>query len=174
LVTIALTMAAACAVAADRVQAASSGSKQAAASRVITGHATVVDGDGLEINGTKIRLFGIDAPKIDQYCQRDDHTRWRCGHYSSVELDRLVASHDVTCTVRTLDQYDRTVATCRVGDVDVGESQVRNGWAVAYRKFTKDYVDEEDAARTAKRGVWRGAFEMPWIWRERSRHTHYP
>lgn len=159
----------ACADAADKTRGSSSKSKQSAAPRVITGHATVVDGDGLEIGGTKIRIFGIDAPEIDQYCQRDDRTRWRCGHYASVELDRLVASREVTCTVRTVDQYDRLVAVCRVGDADVAEPQVRNGWAVAYRKFTKDYADEEDAARAAKRGLWAGGFEMPWIWRERAR-----
>jgi endonuclease YncB( thermonuclease family) len=170
-VAIGLVTVGACVDAADNARTSSSKSKPAAAPRVITGRATVVDGDGLEIGGTKIRLFGVDAPEIDQYCQRDDRTRWRCGHYSSVELDRLVTSHEVACTVRTVDQYDRPVAVCRVGDVDIAELQVRSGWAVAYRKFTKDYVDEEDAARAAKRGLWSGGFEMPWAWRERARSS---
>lgn len=165
-----LATAFACAEAADGTRPPQAKkTKRDYAGRVITGRATVVDGDGLEIGGTKIRLFGIDAPEIDQYCQRGDQTRWRCGHYASVELDRLVASREVTCTVRTVDQYDRPVAVCRVGDADVAESQVRNGWAVAYRKFTKDYADEENAARSARRGLWAGPFEMPWAWRERSR-----
>jgi endonuclease YncB( thermonuclease family) len=169
-VAICVTTALACAEAADSKSAPSAKkSKRDSPGRVITGRATVVDGDGLEIGGTKIRLFGVDAPEIDQYCQRDDRTRWRCGHYASVELDRLVASREVACTVRTVDQYDRPVAVCRVGDADVAESQVRNGWAVAYRKFTKDYADEEDAARSAKRGLWAGGFDMPWVWRERAR-----
>jgi len=169
-IAIAMTTALGCAEAADGTSPSSSKkSKRDSVGRVITGRATVVDGDGLEIGGTKIRIFGIDAPEIDQYCQRDDRTRWRCGHYASVELDRLVASREVACTVRTVDQYDRPVAVCRVGDADVAESQVRNGWAVAYRKFTKDYADEEDAARSARRGLWAGGFEMPWVWRERSR-----
>jgi len=143
-------------------------SKQAAATRVITGRATVVDGDGVEIGGTKIRLFGIDAPEVDQYCYRDDRTRWRCGHYASVELDRLISGREIACTVRELDRYDRSVAVCRAGDADIAEAQVRNGWAVAYRKFTKDYVDEEESAHAAKRGLWSGGFDMPWVWRERS------
>jgi len=143
-------------------------SKQAEATHVITGRATVVDGDGVEIGGTKIRLFGIDAPEVDQYCYRDDRTRWRCGHYASVELDRLISGREIACTVRELDRYDRSVAVCRVGDADIAEAQVRNGWAVAYRKFTKDYVDEEESAHAAKRGLWSGGFDMPWVWRERS------
>jgi len=153
--------------AAGSSRGSSARSKQAAAPRVITGRATVVDGDGLEIAGTKIRLFGIDAPEIDQYCYRDDRTRWRCGHYSSVELDRLIHGREVACTVREVDRYDRSVAVCRAGDADIAETQVRNGWAVAYRKFTKDYVDEEESAHAAKRGVWSGGFDMPWVWRER-------
>ena len=167
-VAIAVMTAGACADAAEKTRSSPPKAKPGAAPRVISGRATVVDGDGLEIGGAKIRLFGVDAPEIDQYCQRDDRTRWRCGHYASVELDRLVASHEVACTVRTVDQYDRPVAVCRVGDVDVAETQVRNGWAVAYRKFTKDYADEEDVARIAKRGLWTGSFEMPWVWRQRA------
>lgn len=139
--------------------------------KVIAGRATVVDGDGVEIRGVKIRMFGIDAPETDQYCRRNDGTRWRCGHYASVELDRLVAGRDVRCTVRDVDQYDRPVAVCEVDGVDLGESQVRAGWAVAYRKFTRDYVDEEDLARAARRGVWQGEFEMPWAWRSRARQA---
>lgn len=165
-IAILVTAAAACVDAAETTRAPAGTAKSGAAPRVIVGRASVVDGDGLEIGGTKIRLFGVDAPEIDQYCSRDDRTRWRCGHYASVELDRLVASRDVSCSVRAVDRYDRPVAVCRVGDLDVGEAQVRNGWAVAYRKFSKDYVDEEDAAHAAKRGVWAGTFEMPWAWRQ--------
>ena len=135
------------------------------AATVIKGRATVVDGDGLEIGGTKIRLFGIDAPEIDQYCNRADGTRWRCGQYATVELDRTIAGREVACSVRDKDRYGRPVAVCRIAETDLGETQVRSGLAVAYRKFTRDYVDEEDDARGAKRGVWSGPFEMPWEWR---------
>jgi len=163
-----LAAASSCADAAEKTRS-SSRARSDAPARVITGRATVIDGDGLEIGGTKVRLFGIDAPEIDQYCQRNDGTRWRCGHYASVELDRLVASHEVSCTVRAVDQYDRSVAVCRVGDVDVAAMQVRRGWAVAYRKFSTDYVDDENIARASKRGLWAGNFEMPWAWREHAR-----
>jgi endonuclease YncB( thermonuclease family) len=136
---------------------------------VISGPATVVDGDGLEIDGKKIRIHGIDAPEVWQYCSRTDGTRWRCGHYSTVALDRLVHRKTVSCRVRTRDQYDRAVAVCKVGTIDVGQRQVAEGWAVAYRRYSKAYVGDEDAAREAKRGVWMGRFEMPWDYRARMR-----
>lgn len=141
----------------------------AGAGKTISGRASVIDGDGLEIGGEKIRLFGIDAPEIDQYCRRSDGTRWRCGHYASVELDRLVAGREVECAVRDVDRYGRPVAVCKVAGADLAEAQTRAGWALAYRKFTRDYVDEEDAARAARRGVWQGEFDAPWSYRQRMR-----
>jgi len=48
--------------------------------------------------------------------------------------------------------------------------QVREGWAVAYRHFSQDYVDEEEIAKRNRAGIWQGKFEMPWRWRERMRN----
>ena len=39
-----------------------------AATDVLAGVATVIDGDTLEIHGTRIRLHGIDAPESAQLC----------------------------------------------------------------------------------------------------------
>ena len=36
---------------------------------------------------------------------------------------------------------------------------VASGWAVAYRRYSLDYVADEDAAR---RNIWSGDFDMPW------------
>jgi endonuclease YncB( thermonuclease family) len=135
----------------------------------IAGLATVTDGDGLEIDGERIRLYGIDAPEVEQYCTRKDGTRWHCGQYSTVALDRLVAGKKVICDVRTLDSYARWVAVCKVGKVDLGQYQVSEGWAVAYRRYSKAYVDDENAARRKDRGMWAGKFEMPWDWRSGTR-----
>jgi hypothetical protein len=46
---------------------------------------------------------------------------------------------------------------------------VREGWAVAYRKYSQDFVADEAAAREAKRGIWRSAFIVPWEWRAQRR-----
>ena len=145
------------------------GCEPSAAARSITGRAVVVDGDGVEIDGKKIRLHGIDAPEIGQYCKRADATRWRCGQYATVELDRLVGGRELACEVLDEDRYGRPVALCRLGDVDVAESMVRGGWALAYRRYSEKYVDAEDAARAQRAGIWRGTFEKPWDWRARAR-----
>jgi endonuclease YncB( thermonuclease family) len=42
---------------------------------------------------------------------------------------------------------------------------------VAYRRYSKDYVDEEAEARAAGNGVWRGEFMLPWKWRQTVRQS---
>ncbi len=44
---------------------------------------------------------------------------------------------------------------------------VSNGWALAYRRYSMDYVEEEAAAKAAKQGLWAGEFLEPWLWRRR-------
>jgi endonuclease YncB( thermonuclease family) len=52
--------------------------------------------------------------------------------------------------------------------VDIGRRLASAGWALAYRRYSKDYVDAEDEARKARRGMWRGSFVKPWVWRASS------
>lgn len=137
--------------------------------RTIEGAAAVVDGDGLEIEGRKIRLFGIDAPETGQHCERDGGLRWPCGQYATVELDRVAGGRRLRCQVKAVDAYERPVAICYHGESDIAAEQVRGGWAVAYRRYSERYVDLEDEARRARRGVWQGRFEKPWDWRRRVR-----
>jgi endonuclease YncB( thermonuclease family) len=136
------------------------------------GKVSVIDGDGLEIGGVKIRLFGVDAPEVDQYCGRDDGTRWRCGQYATVALDRLVGGKSVTCTVHQMDRYGRPVAACSLEGRDVAGELAREGWVLAYRKYSADYADEEEVAKKARSGVWAGRVEPPWQYRERIRNRH--
>ncbi len=44
---------------------------------------------------------------------------------------------------------------------------VRQGWAFAYRRYSTDYVADEDYARKNRLGLWQGSFRWPWEWRRR-------
>ena len=46
---------------------------------------------------------------------------------------------------------------------------VLNGWALAYRRYSLDYILEETAAQAAQAGMWRGKFVPPWLWRRGER-----
>ncbi len=135
----------------------------------ITGVASVIDGDTIEIHNTKIRLHGIDAPESGQQCRRADGTSWACGRDAAFALADLIGRRPVQCEQRDTDRYGRVVAVCRVGGTDLGAWLVRRGYALAYRRYSKDYVDEEDAARKAKAGIWAGEFVKPWEWRRGKR-----
>ena len=58
---------------------------------------------------------------------------------------------------------------CRVGGVDLNAWMVEQGWAVAYRKYSRDYVAHETAAEATRRGLWRGEFVEPSRWRRGER-----
>jgi endonuclease YncB( thermonuclease family) len=45
----------------------------------LLGQASVIDGDTLEIHGTYIRLWGIDAPESSQLCRGENSLHYRCG-----------------------------------------------------------------------------------------------
>ena len=68
-----------------------------------------------------------------------------------------------------LDTASRRDRYGRVGGEDVNATMVRHGWALAYRRYSTDYEDDEDDARAAKVGLWAGEFMPPWEWRKLNR-----
>ena len=118
------------------------------------------DGDSLRIGETRIRLFGIDAPELNQTCKREGST-WSCGQEAADRLSKLVTGREVRCIPVSTDQYDRVLARCSALGTDVNRTMVATGYAVAFRKYSSDYVSAEESARVNKRGLWAGTFEMP-------------
>ncbi len=131
----------------------------------ISGEARVIDGMTLEVRGQRLRLFGIDAPDLKQTC------RWPnkvipCGQVSKTAMMDLVAQTRVVCA--TLDQKRTGVrlARCRAGGFDIGANMVHTGWALAFRPESVAYVETENQAKKAHRGLWKGDFTLPWEWRQ--------
>lgn len=133
------------------------------ASKII-GVASVVDGDTLEIHGTRIRLNGIDAPESGQICLASGQ-KYRCGQSAALFLNEAIGGQQVSCDPLSRDKYGRTVARCMAKNYDLGLVMVENGWALAYRKYDAVYVPQEVSAREAGRGLWAGEFVEPWFWR---------
>lgn len=137
----------------------------AAGQTVIRGVATVIDGDTIEIRGTRIRLHGIDAPEGDQICTRARRAVWHCGDEATMALTRHLGRSQVRCKTQEEDRFGRTIAVCFKGAGDINHWMVANGWAVAFRRFSLEYVAAEERAQKAKLGLWTGTFDMPWDWR---------
>ena len=140
----------------------------AAAESPVIGVASVIDGATLEIHDQRIRLHGIDAPESGQSCEKDGR-QYRCGQQAALALADKIGWAPIRCEQRDIDRYKRIVAVCRLGAEDLNGWMVRLGWAIAYRQYSRDYVDDESAAQAAKAGIWAGRFIEPSKWRRGDR-----
>jgi endonuclease YncB( thermonuclease family) len=78
----------------------------------------------------------------------------------------LIAGMPVTCKGVDLDQYERVVAVCTVGEQDIGERIVRAGFAFDWPRYSKrKYTGAQKEAERAGRGVWAGSYVVPWDYR---------
>lgn len=134
----------------------------------VSGVARIIDGDSLEVAGTRVRIFGIDAPEARQQCRDAKGESYACGREAARALDRLIGGRTVTCKPVTHDQYDREIATCEVVGRDLGDAMVRAGHARDYTRHSRGrYAAAEQEARAARRGIWAGDSEAPAAWRKR-------
>lgn len=140
----------------------------AAGAESLTGRASVIDGDTLDIHGTRIRLHGIDAPESGQFCSVAGK-KTRCGQQAALALADRIGSRTVSCDPRDRDRYNRVVAICYARDEDLNAWMVATGWAMAYRYYSTDYVQQEERASASKLGIWQGDFVPPWDWRKGTR-----
>ena len=147
---------------------------QVSKSEIIYGEALVIDGDTIKISNNKIRLFGIDAPEKKQMCKKiflsisffSFEKEYPCGVISTQKLKKLLNKNITKCYVKGKDVYKRKLAICFRNRLNINSWLVRNGHAVAYKKYSKKYLREEVEAKNDKRGIWQGNFEMPWDWRK--------
>ncbi len=142
----------------------------------ISGFAKVVDGDTIKINSKKIRLYGIDAPEKKQKCKKTYLTisfmsftkDYMCGEVSTQKLIKKINKQKLNCNILDVDRYKRLIGECFKRNINLNSWMVSNGYAVAYRKYSKKYVSDEINAKNKKLGIWQGKFEMPWDYRRKN------
>ena len=129
----------------------------------------VIDGDTIHIGKLKYRFFGIDAPEIKQICEKDN-TKIQCGVIAKSVLQNKIADKIPECVVKDKDRYQRLVAECFVGKESLSRFMVREGYAVAYSQYSKDFVEDEKYAKENKLGIWSMNFQMPSDYRKSLRN----
>lgn len=127
-----------------------------------SGRVLAVDGDTLRRGSERIRLLGVDAPELAQTCTRPNGETWACGEAARGILAGLVRNAEVTCRPEGRDRYQRILAKCKSGDIDLGGYLVQKGMALG--EF--EYLAAEIAARASGEGIWSSTFVPPKEWRE--------
>ena len=129
----------------------------------------VIDGDTIHIGKLKYRFFGIDAPEIKQICEKDN-TKIKCGVIAKSVLKNKIADKIPECIVKDKDRYQRLVAECFIGKESLSRFMVREGYAVAYSQYSKDFIEDEKYAKENKLGIWSMNFQIPSEYRKSLRN----
>lgn len=133
----------------------------AAAQADLTGRVDVIDGDTWLVGGQKVRLFGIDAPELDQTCVDAAGVDRTCGQWVRRQVSQRFEGRQARCEVLDQDRYGRLVARCFVGRRDAAREIVDQGWARAYRRYSMDYDLDEKRAFVAGRGIHAWQMQRP-------------
>ncbi len=143
----------------------------------ISGIPKIVDGDTVHIDNYKFRLEGIDAPEMRQQCKKESfkisffigftfYKDYSCGRVSKEKLITKIDTTEIKCISSSKDRYKRYIATCYKGKTNLNQWMVRNGFAIAYRRYSQTYVPDEEFAKENKLGLWKGKFMEPEKWRK--------
>lgn len=143
--------------------------QQYLAENILSGDVKVIDGDTLHIKGQSFRLLGIDSPERKQTCQNARGAAWACGEVARSTLWKMTNGQQIHCNVTTTDKYNRGVAICYAGNMELNREMVKQGMAVAYTQYSKRYVADEQKAKAAKIGIWQGRFMEPGTWRRQKK-----
>ena len=139
-----------------------------ACGKTIYGKAKIIDGDTIHIGNKKVRLHAIDAPETKQKCTKEGK-KWSCGLESTRFLRNLIGKDKIQCDTMGIDRYNRYIGVCYKNDIDLNSQMVINGWAIAYKYYSLDYLEEEKIAQSKKVGIWVGEFKDPYLFRKQSK-----
>ena len=102
---------------------------------------------------------------MDQYCENEYGRPYRCGVMALDELKGMIGSNSISCVPEGVDEENRVLAVCYVGDMNINSRMVRTGWAVARPVQRPDYQQLESLAKRDKVGIWEFIFQDPAKWR---------
>jgi len=141
--------------------------------------ADVYDGDTLMIGDVSLRLYGADAPELEQECLRGQ-MMVSCGADARAELVKLVRGALVQCHAPDAgelprESFGRPIVVCeaRRGDerpIDIGATLVERGYAVPFQGG--DYYRERVpyGLNAYLRDI---CMLRPDLWRDRSRRETF-
>ena len=126
----------------------------------------IIDGDTIHLNGDKIRFSGIDTPEINQMCKKDE-VDIPCGEMAKELLIKKIGNTVPICILEDKDQYGRLLGECYIEKESLSSYLVKEGFAFAYTRYSKKFVEDEQFAIKNKSGMWSMDFIFPWDFRKK-------
>ncbi len=111
----------------------------------------IVDGQTLWLNGSLVRLKGVDAPPRGRLCRKSDGTFFDCGAAAVAQLAELTHTRAITCQLDGADSAGFALGACTAGDVDLNRGMIASGWAHA---SSNNFRADEAGARDKHLGIW--------------------
>ncbi|MDB5619901.1 hypothetical protein [Tardiphaga sp.] len=112
---------------------------------VLAANISAVDGGTLQIDGKRLRLWGIEAPAPGDICTTTKGAKWPCGNRGRDQLRAALAEGPASCVDK-----EPGFVLCRIAGLDIARLMIKEGLA----KAGADYHDTEQQARAAKIGIW--------------------
>jgi hypothetical protein len=78
---------------------------------------------------------------------------------------KLIGADGVTCHDRGRDKYGRILGQCYAGSLEINAEMVRHGYAWAFIKYSRTYLEMESEARALRAGIWQGDATPAWDYR---------
>ncbi|PIW30716.1 MAG: hypothetical protein COW30_01715 [Rhodospirillales bacterium CG15_BIG_FIL_POST_REV_8_21_14_020_66_15] len=138
----------------------------------LKGRACVIDGETLMLGGKRrhtkceggkiVKLWGIAAFKLNQTCEHGMGRTVMCGRYSAAMLQEKIKTAEIRCDEKATTFGGIIVAECFLGDDNINQHMVENGYALANRKDTERYTGYEARAKAGNKGMWTTRFTPPW------------
>lgn len=142
---------------ADVVEATAAASETTASPRTTSSarEAEVTDTGMIRAGDVTYRLAGIILPETSRMCRRLDGLAVPCADRAHSYMQLLVKGRAVSCERAPSRSDGPHEANCRVGDADIAEQMVRQGWARPADAPEERFLLAEAAARKQKLGIWR-------------------
>lgn len=138
----------------------------------LSGPAEVLHAHVFYIAGRYVRLYGVDAPDIDQLCADATGSAYSCGENAASWVRGWIDDNPIDCYLLKVEPHGQDLATCMWGKYDIGAALVGSGWGVAKTKETAIYKPYETRAQNQSIGLWQGTFYDPEDWRNIKKHRN--
>lgn len=138
----------------------------------VSGSISVISAHVFYIGGRYVRLYGVDAPDIDQICSDSNGRTYNCGEEAASWVRGWIDKNSIDCYILKVEPKGRDLVTCVWGDYDIGAALVGTGWGIANTRETQIYKPYEIKAQNESSGLWQGTFYSPEDWRDIKRRQN--